>query len=257
MGIRVVKKTVKTAMSRSNLPNIDYTVNAYTGCSHGCIYCYARLYCPKEVAENWGELVYVKENLPQALLKDVKRFKKGMVMLSTITDPYQPLEKKFRLTGEALKILIQSGFKVSIQTKSSLVLRDVELLVKGGADVGFSISTLDRNITGKIEPFASPPEKRLDALRNLSSEGVKTWIFLAPILPETLNDVEEILGVAEETGSTLFYDRFRIKSFMRGDELGQLAERARKTDWKAVERKITELCERKGVKAIPAFGKSL
>ncbi len=254
MGVRVVRKAVKTAMGKSNLPGIDYTVNPYIGCSHGCIYCYARLYCPKEVAESWGRLIFVKENLPQALLKDVRGFKKGKVMLSTITDPYQPQEKKFELTRRALSILLNSGFKVSIQTKSNLVLRDIDLLLCGKADVGFSLSTLDSSISKKIEPKAPSPEKRIDALRRLNSEGVKTWIFLAPVLPNTLNGIEEIAEVAKETESTLYFDRFRIKAFMKEGRLRELVESVKNTDWKAVERKIHEVCERKGVVLRPAFG---
>lgn len=258
MGIRVIRGKASRALGKSNLPGVDYTLNPYAGCSHGCVYCYARLYSPREVSENWGDAVIVKENIAEVLEREVGKKRKGTVTLSTITDAYQPLEKKFGITRRLIKILLRSGFRVSIQTKSSLVLRDLDLFEKyrEKADIGFTITTLDWGIARKIEKFASPPEKRVEALREVHSSGIKTWIFLGPIIPGSdEEDLKEIVKVAKETGSNLYYDKFRVKVFMKSGIEAELAEQARKTDWSEVTLKIEDLCERLGVKAVPAFGK--
>ncbi|WP_290624614.1 SPL family radical SAM protein [Archaeoglobus sp. UBA230] len=259
MGVRVIRKKVKSAIGRSNLPGVNYTLNPYTGCSHGCVYCYARLYCPKEIGENWGEVVVVKENIVEVLAKELRnKRKEGRLMLSTITDPYQPLEGKERLTRRILQILVNSGHKVSIQTKSNLVLRDLDLLVRSReiTDVGFTVTTLDERLAGMIEPNAPPPHKRVRALERLRDEGIRTWIFFGPVLPEVdEGEVMEIAEIAKATESALFYDKFRVKGFMKTGIEGEIAEMARKTDWKVLAGKIQEICNRLGVKAIPAFGR--
>jgi len=259
MGVRVIRKKVKSAIGRSNLPGVSYTVNPYTGCSHGCIYCYARSYCPKEIGENWGKVVVVKENIVEVLAKELRnKRKEGRLMLSTITDPYQPLEGKEKLTRGILQILVNSRYKVSIQTKSDLVLRDLDLIVRNreNTDVGFTLTTLDERLAGMIEPSASPPRKRIKALGRLREEGIRTWIFFGPVLPGVdEGGIMEIAEIAKATDSAIFYDKFRVKEFMKSGIVGEIAEMARKTDWRVLARKIQEICDSIGVKAVPAFGR--
>lgn len=257
MGVRVIRKSVRRALSKSNLPGVDFTINPYTGCTHGCIYCYARSYCQKEVGENWGDIVIVKENIPKVLGKELRRRPSGRVVLSTMTDPYQPLEKEEELTRRILEILLINGCKVGIQTKSDLVLRDLDLLVQNLdlVDVGFTITTLDEDLARKIEPHAPSPQKRVRAIEKLSEEGVRTWIFIGPVIPSVdEREIEEIIEIACKTNSILYYDKFRIKGFMKSGLVGQMAEKAAKTDWKELSRKINKICTKFGVKAIPAFG---
>jgi len=208
---------VSSALSRSGLYDLDYAYNPYAGCAHGCLYCYARYYTPyREVAENWGRLVYVKENVVEVLRREARRLKRGVVGVSTTTDPYQPVEEREELTRRGLEVLLSSGFRVSVQTKSPLVLRDLDLLSEHRSlvDVGFTITTLDEEVAKLMEPGAPPPSARAYALRKLASEGIETWVFLGPIL-RSVNDSEGsirmVAQLAAETGSKLIYDFLRLK----------------------------------------------
>ncbi|KUJ93820.1 MAG: hypothetical protein XD40_0951 [Archaeoglobus fulgidus] len=258
MGVHVIRKRVKAALSRSNLPGVDFTINPYVGCAHGCIYCYARLYCQKEIGERWGEIVVLKENLPEVLGRELRRRVEGRVVLSTLTDAYQPLEKKESLTRRVLEILLSNRCRVGIQTKSDLVLRDLDLLLDDLelVDVGFTITTLDEGLAKKIEPRAPSPRKRVKALEKLSEEGVRTWIFMGPIIPGVdEREIEEIVEIAKKSSSTFYYDKFRVKGFMKSGLVGEIAEKAAKTDWRELGKKIDEICRRKGVRAVAAFGR--
>jgi len=107
----------------------DYTVNPYTGCTHGCHYCYARFIKRfSGINEEWGRFVHVKINAPELLAREIKRKKKGEVWISGVCDPYQPVEKRYKLTQQCLEILIDNNWHIFIQSKSPLTLRDIELL---------------------------------------------------------------------------------------------------------------------------------
>ncbi|MEM0203085.1 MAG: radical SAM protein [Archaeoglobaceae archaeon] len=255
MEFLVERKKVSTALGKSNLPGLDYTLNPYIGCSHGCVYCYARLYCDSRIAKHWGKIVVVKENIAEILAREITRRKKGVVGLSTITDAYQSIEAKERIARELLRMLLENNFEVSIQTKSSLVLRDLDILCekKELVDVGFTITTLDNRIAEVVEPKASSPSERVKALEKISAEGIKTWIFLGPIIPGISEEsFGEIVEIAKATNSLVYYDKYRVKPFMSGIAK-EFADKAMKTDWKGVFEKIEQLCERKGVATKPAF----
>ncbi len=175
----------KSALVKSYIPGIDYALNPYLGCEHGCVYCYAsfmqRYYHPDEV---WGEFVDVKVNFVERLRSQIKRTKPGLVYLSSVTDPYQPLEEKYKLTRECLKILAELKFPVSIQTKSDLVLRDLDILKQiKDCEVGFTITTLDEKIREKFEPNTSSLDLRFKALNILHKNKIPTFIFFGPVLP--------------------------------------------------------------------------
>jgi len=208
--------SAKSALSVSALPGLDYCLNPYVGCSHGCIYCYARSYSLRRGRkERWGSFVDVKRNLPEILRRELPRKKRGVVGLSTITDAYQPVEADARLARECLETLLQSGFTVSIQTKSTMVLRDLDLLARhpGHVDVGFTITTMDPSISTKIEPGASSPIDRARALRKLSENSIATWMFLGPILPAVTEDsVDEVLDLAESLAvERVLIDRLNLR----------------------------------------------
>ncbi len=208
--------SAKSALSVSALPGLDYCLNPYVGCSHGCIYCYARSYSLRRGRkEPWGSFVDIKRNLPGLLRRELLRKKKGLVGLSTITDAYQPLEFDARLTRECLEALLHSGFSVSIQTKSALVLRDLDLLTRHRrqVEVGFTITTLDPSISAKIEPGASSPIDRAEALRKLSDNGISTWMFVGPILPAvTENGLDDVLDLAQGVAvERVLIDRLNLR----------------------------------------------
>ncbi|MEJ2696462.1 MAG: radical SAM protein [Candidatus Sulfobium sp.] len=181
MKIREIK--AKAVLSRSQV--YDYALNPYVGCGHGCVYCYAKFM--KRFtghAEKWGEFVDVKINAPELLAREVKKKKVGRVWISGVCDPYQPLEKKYVITGKCLEVLVDNGWPFTVQTKSPLVLRDIRILKAAeDAEVGFTITTADEKIRRIFEPGAPPSGRRVEALAGLHSEGISTFAMIAPVLP--------------------------------------------------------------------------
>lgn len=163
----------------------DYTVNAYTGCGHGCVYCYARRFSrSSHPGEQWGTFVDVKVNAPQVLEREAARRGRGLVFLSSATDGWQPLEERYRLTRGCLEVLLEHGFAVHVQTKSALVQRDYDLLAgRRAVVVGITITTLDPGVAALFEPGASPPGDRVAAVERARSMGIDTTVFLGPLLP--------------------------------------------------------------------------
>jgi DNA repair photolyase len=174
----------KIILSKSQI--YDYALNAYIGCQHQCVYCYAKFM--KRFTghrEPWGAFVDVKVNAPELLARELKKKKqKGRVWMSGVCDAYQPLEKKYQLTRRCLEILIEEGWPVTIQTKSPLVLRDIDILKRSAdIEVGFTITTADEKVRKIFEPGAPPVAKRIEALGTLHAEGIATFVMVAPMLP--------------------------------------------------------------------------
>ncbi|HBH60850.1 MAG TPA: radical SAM protein [Nitrospiraceae bacterium] len=177
--------TARSVLSKSGIPGMKYCVNPYVGCSHGCRYCYATFM--KRFTghiEPWGSFVDVKINTPEVLRRQLKRAEKGTVMVSSVTDAYQPVEARYELTRTCLDILSLFKFPVSILTKSPLVLRDMDIISKlDDAEVGLTITTDDDRIRKIFEPFAPPVPARIDALKKLHNAGIHTYVFIGPLLP--------------------------------------------------------------------------
>jgi DNA repair photolyase len=208
--IREIK--VKTALSISQLPGLDYALNPYRGCEHACAYCYAPSVIRWDKGK-WGDVVEVKINLPRILSKELHSKKKGVVGLGTVTDPYQPAERKYEITRRCLELLLMHDFPVCIQTKSSLVLRDMDLLRQfSNIEVGVTLTVLDDSVRQKLEPGASSVEERLHALKELSKNGINTWVFLGPIMPH-ITDVDSLVdAIAAVKPGYVLVDRLRLKS---------------------------------------------
>ena len=271
MSVEYSNMNCKTALSPSKLPGLRYSLNPYLGCEHGCVYCYS----PSTLRDqwmglNWGKFVRAKQNIVEVLAREVKRKPKGTVGVSTVCDPYQPLEAKLELTRKCIELLSTHGFPVSIQTKSSLVLRDVDLIVPEKFDVGVTITTMDRGLASKIEPRASLPEARAQTLEEFSSRGIETWIFLGPIIP-ALNDGEDslrqVIEVAHRTRSRLIYDRLNLKRWVLNrltpvlkEESPELAGRlpdlirGQSESLRKVCSNVESICRELGVGCEPAFG---
>jgi DNA repair photolyase len=182
--IKIREVRAKSVLNKSKI--FDYCVNAYTGCQVNCRYCYARLFMRRYSGHNepWGSFVDVKVNAPDLLRKQVVRAKKGTVWLSSVCDPYQPLEQKYRLTRQCLAILAEAGFPVNIQTKMTLVLRDLDIIEKfEEIEVGMTMTTGDEGIRRMFEPGASPVSERIAALETIHSRGIQTFAFVGPLLP--------------------------------------------------------------------------
>ena len=173
----------KTILSASKV--YPYVINPYTGCQHNCLYCYAHFM--KRFTghkEPWGQFVDVKVNAPDLLRREITRKKMDRIWVSGVCDPYQPLEAKYELTRQCLEILAQNNWPVIVQTRSPLVLRDIDILKEGRAfEVGLSITTADDSIRKLFEPNAPPIKDRVRALDELHRAGIRTYIMIAPILP--------------------------------------------------------------------------
>jgi DNA repair photolyase len=167
-----------------------YTANLYKGCTHGCKYCYAPSLTHDERA--WGGYVDVKVNAPSVLERELRGLRKDEVFLSSASDPYQPVEARYRITRRCLEVLLRNGFPVSVLTRSPLVLRDMDLLEKfEWARVGMSITTVP---TRQFEPGVPPLQRRIATLRRLADAGIHTWVSLAPVIPGIMMvDLESLL----------------------------------------------------------------
>jgi DNA repair photolyase len=173
----------RSILSKSKV--FDYVVNPYVGCQHGCTYCYARFI--KRFTghkEPWGEFIDVKINATDLLQREVGKKPPGRVWVSGVCDPYQPLEKRYLLTRKCLEILLRHNWPVTIQTKSPLVLRDLDILKgRDQLEVGLSITTADEGIRKLFEPEAPPIGERIGTLEELHLAGIRTFAMIAPMLP--------------------------------------------------------------------------
>ena len=218
----------KTILVKSKLPECDYVVNCYTGCGFGCSYCYASFmgrFVGKKVGD-WGDYVYVKKNAPELLREELKKLKDNglgkTIFLSSVTDPFQATEGKYRLSEKCLKVISDSGFKgeVSILTKSPSVLKVIPILKKlKNVEVGITITTTSDKISRYFERSAPSASSRLEALTKLNQEGIKTYAFLGPLLPHFIAEKEklkEVLDAIYKTGTRkLFIEHINLSPYIR------------------------------------------
>jgi DNA repair photolyase len=199
MGVHSIE--AKSILQKSGLPGAHYVINPYVGCVHGCVYCYARFMKRfTNHPEPWGTFLDVKADAARILEKQLASRRKPLreeVLFCSVTDPYQPPERKYRQTRSILEVLLQHDIPVSILTKSDLVLRDVDLLRRfRDVTVGLSFSTVDDRIARNLEPRASPPSCRIKALVELRAAGIKTWTFFSPFLPG-VSDLERMVAALD------------------------------------------------------------
>jgi DNA repair photolyase len=203
----------KEIISTNNSPDIgfDVSVNPYRGCEHGCVYCYARPsheFLGMSAGLDFESKIVVKYNAPGLLREALasKSWKPRVLIMSGVTDPYQPVEKKLQLTRRCIEVLAECMNPLVIITKNYLVTRDVDLLAamaeKNAAKVVLSITSLDKSITDTMEPRTSRPQKRLQAVRELTEAGIPVHVNIAPLIPG-LTDAEivPIMEAAAEAGA--------------------------------------------------------
>ena len=204
------KTVISSCRGGSGWFGADYNMNIYRGCCHGCIYCDSRSECYH--VENFDQ-VCAKENADRLIESELRaKRKQGMIITGAMSDPYNPMEKKYQLTRKALQSMERYGFGVVINTKSGLVLRDIDLLQKIRAKapvlVNLTITTADDALCRKIEPKVIPSSARFAALRALSQAGIMTGVLLMPVLP-FLNDSEEnilaLVRQAKAAGASSVY----------------------------------------------------
>lgn len=260
----VTEITCRSALSPCGLKGIAYSLSAYRGCGFGCRFCYS----PAVLHETreWGTFLEAKANIPDILRVEVRKKKKGLVWLSSVTDPYQPAEERYELTKRCLQVLKGASWPVLIQTRSTLVVRDAEL-ISGfeRADVGFSVSTLNEEHRRIFEPGSAPSRERFRAMRALSDRGIRTWLFLGPVLPGiTAEDVSEIVALAANSGAkALQFDRLRFRPGV-WERLSKAIPEALRQEFisardqgssyfTSAENQIGRECERLGIPIEPAF----
>jgi len=210
--MKVREVSAGTALSPTRLPGLDYALNPYRGCAIGCVYCYAPSVLRE--ARPWGRFVDVKRNLPAVLAKELRRAEPGVVGIGTVTDGYQPIEPRYRVTRYCLEQLARRQFPVSIQTKSSLVLQDLPWLARlDDVEVGVTLTTIDDRRRRIFEPFASPTPRRIETLRRLNEASIPTWAFVGPILPGfDRAGVQVLLEAIRDSGTRdVQFDRMRFR----------------------------------------------
>ncbi|MGF3553856.1 MAG: radical SAM protein [Thermoplasmatota archaeon] len=257
MEIRQVK--CKTALSKSLLPGLNYSLNPYRGCQHSCAYCYVPNILRID-RNKWGSFVDARLNIPLVLSKELKKKKPGTIGISTVTDPYQPIEDKLKLTRYCLEQLLKYNFPVCIQTKSKLILRDIDIISKlYDVEIMFSIGTLDDNERKILEPNASSISDRLNAMKKFSDEKIKTTVFFGPVYPTIkVEDLEKIIDTFVENGAKeIMVDKFNLKP-----GIFQILEKKFPDNidsikntfyFKQIFEEIKRICNKKNVKAISAF----
>jgi DNA repair photolyase len=208
-----LKDTARTIIAHNDSPDVGFTfsINPYRGCSHGCIYCYARpthQFVGFSAGLDFETKILVKEDAPELLRKELAapRYKPATLSISGVTDCYQPAEKQFQLTRKCLEVLLDCRNPVGIITKSHLVTRDIDILSEmakfNTAVVILSITSLDPELSRRMEPRAASPQRRLAAVEALTKAGIPVGVMVAPVIPGlTDHEIPGILKAAAEAGA--------------------------------------------------------
>jgi DNA repair photolyase len=211
--LHVNARTIINRVPSESLMPFDHTINCYRGCSHRCVYCFARPthdYLGLGIGEDFERKIVVKINAVERLRAELRspKWQGESIAMGTNTDPYQHAEGKYHLTRGIIGVLSEAGNPFSILTKSTLILRDLDLLVAASARtdvaVSFSVGTLDREVWKLTEPRTPPPDRRIEALRRLTDAGVSCGVLVAPVLPalsDRAEQLEAVVAACAEAGA--------------------------------------------------------
>lgn len=226
--MKIEETEAKSMLVPSKLPDADYVVNPYTGCAFACLYCYASFMgrFVNEPITNWGNYVYVKANAVEVFEGDLKRLptsrRNATILLSSVTDPYQGLEARYRLSRGILEVLAHEQYPglVSILTKSPLVLRDLDVLRQlPRLEVGMTVTTTDNGVGRFLEVHAPMAQSRLRTLRQLHDEGLRTYAFVGPLLPHYRYCADQLdalfASLAETKVESIFVEHMNLKPYIR------------------------------------------
>jgi DNA repair photolyase len=260
-GMTIREIRVKSIIVKSGLPDSDYVVNPYRGCGNGCMYCYARFMSRfTGCTDDWGTYMDAKVNAPELVPGHTSRYRGKSIFLSSVTDPYGPAEEKYRLTRRILEKLIPLEPVLAILTKSSLVLRDLDLIARfADREIGMTVTTLDDTLRSGIEPDASPVADRMHALREIRKHGIRNFVFISPILPG-LTDWKAIIRECRDFTDSFWFENLNIKGtvwrhvneWLSANRPDLVAEYRRiyfeKSDyWQRVEEEIRNYCMSNGI----------
>lgn len=213
-GVEVVEAPAKSVLNRVAGMPFEWSINPYRGCYHRCVFCYARRthsFLDEDGVDRWGSRIFVKVNAPAVLRTELAKrsWRHEQVAIGTVTDPYQPLEGRYRLTRGILEALRDYDTPATLITRSPLVVRDVDVLAQlarvAGASVSVSIATMDERLAREIEPTVAPPAKRLLAVAKLAEAGIRVNVALAPILPhitDTPENIDAVVRAAHDAGAS-------------------------------------------------------
>ncbi|GBR72450.1 hypothetical protein HP1_122 [Candidatus Termititenax spirochaetophilus] len=265
LNIREIE--VRSLISKSKLPVADYVINPYIGCPHKCIYCYAEFMKRfTHHAEPWGEFADVKRCAKKI---NPAKYLDTDVSIGSVTDGYNPLEKRFGATREILKQFAGSKVRLQILTKSALIVRDIDLFKQiPNIRIGISLNTLDDNIRKKTEPYASNISQRLAAIKTVKEAGLDTWIFLSPMFPG-ITDFKEILTHCRSYAASFAFENLNLRGAYRPRVLRYIkdyhadllplykdiyaSQSAQYLYWDAVEQEIHKFCRKNKFKYISYF----
>ena len=208
----ISSSSAKSILSKNNSPDVPFerSLNIYRGCEHGCIYCFARpthSYLDLSPGLDFEQKIFFKANAVELLKKEFLKsnYQVKTISLGNITDTYQPIEKKLRITREILKLMLEYKHPVSLVTKSALVERDIDILKKLAEQnlvhIAVTITTLDKSIAQRLEPRAATPQRRLKVIQSLSKANIPVSVLVAPIIPVlTDGELENIIATASHAG---------------------------------------------------------
>jgi DNA repair photolyase len=211
---RVTEERARSIIARNDSPDIPFeqSINPYRGCEHGCVYCYARpshAYLNLSPGLDFETKLFAKTNAAKRLREALTRpgYRPAPINLGANTDPYQPVERHYRITRELLEVFLEARHPCTIVTKSAMVERDLDLLAELARDrlvaVFVSVTSLDNRLSSKLEPRASAPHRRLQAIAALSAAGVPVGVLVSPVIPKVTDmHLEEILHRARAAGAT-------------------------------------------------------
>lgn len=227
MKMKITEVEAKSIIVPSKLPDQDYVINPYTGCQFGCLYCYATFMgrYVNESRSDWGNYVYVKLNAVELVRKQLSKWGKerrqSSILLSSVTDPYQGVERKYKIVRGILEVFIEAEYpgQINLLTKSPLIERDLDLLKQLNTDVGLTITTTDDKLSRFLEVKAPLASRRLDTLAKLVQEGIRTYAFIGPLLPhfryqpELLDDLFK--SIAEAGTQDIYIEHINLPGYIK------------------------------------------
>ncbi len=246
-GEQVKLISCSTALSKSGLYDIDYALNPYKGCAHGCLYCYAPDIIKCEGCGEWGSWVEARTNISRVLKREIQKVGDAVIGLSTVTDPYQPAEARLGITRACLEIISHSDASLMLMTKSPLALRDFDILKKiQKLEFCVTVTTLDGMLARQMEPHAPAPKERLDLLGEALRSGFRTSAMLSPWLVSTddpQKELSEMIAAFAQAGcKNITIDRLRLRPTAisrikgtasmdeRGDRIRSIVEKSEQID---------------------------
>lgn len=206
--MKIIHREVKQLLTKSNLPDADYVINPYIGCTHGCIYCYAEFMNRfSNISEKWGDYLVIKEATEELKLP---KNNEDLILLSSVTDPYNPYELKYNKTRDVLKKFQNSKHNVEILTKSKYIEKDIDIIKNiENIRVGISLCTLDDEFRKIIEPNASSVGERIETLKLLKDNNISTYLFISPIFPY-ITDWEAIVNMCGQYVDYILFESLNL-----------------------------------------------